>query len=77
MPESMLLMDLFLIDDTKDADATNTHDTTQTVERQKLKLVKTSDAFAKVKEYLDKGGSLEEVKKKYEISKQVEQLLIN
>jgi hypothetical protein len=68
---------LFLIDDTKDADATNTHDTTQTVARQKLKLVKTSEAFDKVKEYLDKGGSLDEVKKKYEISKQVEQLLIN
>ena len=68
---------LFLIDDTKDADATNTHDTAQTAERQKLKLVKASEAFSKVKEYLDKGGSLEEVKKKYEISKQVEQLLIN
>lgn len=67
---------LFLIDDTKDADATNTHDTSIQDARPKLKLPKSGDSFEKVKAYLSKGGTLDEVKKKYQITKEVEQLLI-
>jgi len=68
---------LFLIDDTKDADATNTHgkETTTSKPVSKAKLPKSGDAFNKVKSYLSKGGSLDEVKKKYQITKEVEQLL--
>ena len=64
---------LFLIDDTKDADATNTHGKDAP---SKQALPKSGPAFDKVKSYLSGGGSIEEVKKKYTISKQVEQLLI-
>jgi hypothetical protein len=70
---------LFLIDDTKDADGTNTHgkETTVSAPVTKSRLAKSGEAFEKVKLYLSKGGSLDEVKKKYQITKEVEQLLIN
>lgn len=63
---------LFLIDDTEDADATNTHGKG---EPSKTALPKSGPAFDKVKSYLQGGGKLAEVKKKYTISKEVEQLL--
>jgi len=68
---------LFLIDDVKDADATNTHgkETTSSAPVTKARLPKSGDAFNKVKSYLSKGGSLDEVKKKYQITKEVELLL--
>lgn len=67
---------LFLIDDTRDADATNTHGKEeQQAPKSKMRLPKSGDTFKKVKDYLSKGGSLDEVKKKYQITKEVEQLL--
>ena len=71
------LNNLFLIDDTKDADATNTHgkEDTTSAPVTKARLAKSGDAFEKVKSYLSKGGSLDEVKKKYQITKEVELLL--
>jgi len=69
---------LFLIDDTKDADATNTHDkSSSSVKSGKTVLPKSGASFTKVKDYLSKGGSIEEVRKKYQITKQVEELLLS
>ena len=69
---------LFLIDDTKDADATNQHDKASSgVKTGKAALPKSGAAFEKVKDYLSKGGSIEEVRKKYQVTKQVEQLLLS
>ena len=70
---------MFLIDDTKDADATNTHDKEvkeANVPAKKTNWLKDSGPdFDKVKEYLRGGGNISEVRKKYAISKKVEQLL--
>ena len=69
---------LFLIDDTKDADATNTHDKSSAgVKTGKQVLPKSGAQFNKVKDYIKGGGSIEEVKKKYQVTKQVEQLLLS
>ena len=69
---------LFLIDDTKDADATNTHDKASVAVKSGNPLLpKSGAAFTKVKDYLSKGGSMEEVRKKYQVTKQVEQLLLS
>ena len=67
---------LFLIDDTKDADATNTHDNAS-VKAGKQVLPKSGAQFNKVKEYIKGGGSIDEVKKKYQVTNQVEQLLLS
>jgi len=54
------LGNLFLIDDTADADATN----------------KTENNWVpEAKEYLKKGGSLEKIKKKYTLTPEIEQEL--
>ena len=62
---------LFLIDDTKDADATNTHGKTS-----KTSLHAGTPAFNKVKTALDSGGfTIEQVESKYNLSKEVKSLL--
>ena len=69
---------LFLIDDTRDADATNKHDKTSAPSARvasKPALDPKSDAFAKVKAHLANGGVLADVRKKYTVTKEVEQLL--
>lgn len=73
---------LFLIDDTKDSDATNNHGKGTTVVKgslggKKPSLTPGDEAFDRVKQYLAKGGDLADVKKKYTVSKEVEQKLIN
>lgn len=60
---------LFLIDDTKDADATNTH------EDNRKWLNKGSVEFKKAQEFLAGKGTIEQIKAKYKLSKEVEQLL--
>jgi hypothetical protein len=65
---------LFLIDDTKDADSTNTHDT-KTVKAGKPILPKSGEAFNKAKAYLSGGGDIETIKKKYQVTNEVQQLL--
>ena len=62
---------LFLIDDTKDADATNTH------EDNRKWLNKGSAEFKKAQEFLAGKGTLAQIKAKYKLSKEVEQLLNN
>ena len=64
------LGNLFLIDDTQDSDATNTHGKNGSA-KQKL----TKDALKKAKEYIAKGGSIDTIKKKYVISESDEKLL--
>ncbi len=67
---------LFLIDDTKDADATNTHDKSMPKTINAMpELKKGTEAFNKVKEALSKGFTMEEVKTKYKVNTTVEKLL--
>ena len=64
------LGNLFLIDDTQDSDATNTHGKA-TAKKQKL----TNESLAKAKEYINKGGSLDAIKAKYDVTKKHEEML--
>jgi hypothetical protein len=65
------LGNLFLIDDTQDSDAVNTHGNGATAT-----LTSTKDpAFAKAKDYVQKGGKLDAIKKKYKLSAEVEKAL--
>ena len=64
------LGNLFLIDDTQDSDATNTHSKNGTT-KQKL----TNESLAKAKEYIAKGGSIATIKNKYIVSAKQEKLL--
>lgn len=62
---------LFLIDDTKDADNTNTHGKTNTT-LEKPKLSEGSEAFLKAAQAIKSGKfTVEDVKKKYAISQDV------
>lgn len=58
------LGNLLLIDDTADADATNTH--------SKTKVELTGDALEKAKTYIKNGGNISTIKTKYSMSKEVE-----
>ena len=65
---------LFLIDDTKDADASNTHGKgAKTTEKSWLN--KGTAEFKKVQTYLKGGGNISKVEEKYRISKEVKELL--
>lgn len=57
---------LFLIDDTKDADATNDH---------KGMLNPKSEAFNKAQQYIKNGGNITTIKKKYNMTPETEKLL--
>ena len=63
------LGNLFLIDDTQDSDATNTHG------RQTKKQPLTNESLAKAKEYINKGGSIAAIKAKYVVTKKHEEML--
>jgi len=58
------LGNLFLIDDTQDSDATNNHG-------KKM----TSAEIQKAKEYVKSGGSIEAIKKKYQLTPELEKAL--
>ena len=64
------LGNLFLIDDTQDSDATNTHGKA-TAAKQTM----TNESLAKAKEYIAKGGSLAAIKAKYVVTKKHEEML--
>ena len=69
---------LFLIDDTKDPDSTNDHSSSgssKNTSTSKTRLASKGEAFDRVKEYLLNGGSMATVKQKYQVTKEVEQLL--
>ena len=68
------LGNLFLIDDTEDADATNQHGKAQQV-AQKAKTTITNEQMKKAIEFVKGGGSVEAIKKKYELTQaQIKQL---
>ena len=63
------LGNLFLIDDTQDSDATNTHG------KSSVKRKMTNESLSAAKEYIKSGGSLKAIKAKYDITpKQAEVL---
>jgi len=69
---------LFLIDDTKDADATNTHGKNSTPSVTKKPILKpNTPEFDKVKTYMDNGGSLDKVQIKYNVSDAAKIKLVN
>lgn len=61
------LGNLLLIDDTADADASNTHGKT---EAPKIKLDVKDPAFEKAKLFVSAGGSIDTIKGKYDLSKE-------
>jgi len=64
------LGNLFLIDDTADSDATNTHGKAP---KAKNTLTSKSDpAFKKAQDYIKAGGKLNAIKAKYALSKEIE-----
>ena len=63
------LGNLFLIDDTQDSDATNKHG------KQTKKQPLTNESLAKAKDYIAKGGSLDAIKAKYQVTDKHEKLL--
>ena len=65
------LGNLFLIDDTQDADATNTHGKNQTVTQAAISTAQ----LIKAKEYVKSGGNLSAIKAKYNLTKAQEQEL--
>ena len=68
---------LFLIDDTKDADATNTHDKTMPRTVSALPELKVgTEAYKNVEHWMTKGYTIEDVKKKYKINSTVEKKLL-
>jgi len=68
----LLELGVFLIDDTQDADAANTHGKATA---KKPKLVANSDEFKKALAYVEGGGTVAKIKLKYDISADVEKLL--
>ena len=65
------LGNLFLIDDTQDADATNGHGKKQTITQAAISTAQ----LLKAKEYVKSGGKLDAIKSKYKLTKEQEQEL--
>ena len=65
------LGNLFLIDDTQDADATNKHGKNQTIAQKAISTAQ----LVKAKEYVKSGGNLDAIKSKYSLTKAQEQEL--
>jgi len=66
---------LFLIDDTKDADTTNTHGKGSKVTADKEWLNKGTANFDKALAYMKNGGNISNIESKYKLSKEVKDLL--
>ena len=66
------LGNLFLIDDTEDADATNNHGKSKAVDKikQAAKPMMTKEQFEKAKEYIVAGGDMKAIEAKYKINTQ-------
>jgi len=60
------LGNLFLIDDTQDSDASNTHGKTESKTKTSLEIG--SDAFNKAVDYIKAGGSISAINTKYNVS---------
>ena len=66
------LGNLFLIDDTEDADATNNHGKSKAVDKikQAAKPMITKDQYEKAREYIIAGGDMKAIEGKYKINTQ-------
>ena len=71
------LGNLFLIDDTQDADSTNGTAGVVDKIKAKAKPTITSEQFEKAKEYIKAGGSLNAIKSKYKLTETTENALLN
>ena len=71
------LGNLFLIDDTQDADSTTGKTSVVDKIKAKAKPVITSDQFEKAKDYIRTGGSLEAIKSKYKLTATTEKALFD
>ena len=71
------LGNLFLIDDTADADSTNKHDNNGIVSKlkEKAKVVITTEQMADAKKYIKAGGSIDAIKRKYKLTEVQEKQL--
>ena len=65
------LGNLFLIDDTQDADATNSHGKKQTITQAAISTAQ----LLKAKEYVKSGGKLDAIKSKYKLTREQEKEL--
>ena len=65
------LGNLFLIDDTQDADATNNHGKKETITQKAISTAQ----LIKAKEYVKSGGKVDAIKAKYNLTKEQEQEL--
>ncbi len=67
---------LFLIDDTKDADSTNKHDTKSNAVADDMSWLPDSGSkFDNARKALKSGKTMQDIRKHYKVSKKVEQLL--
>ena len=64
------LGNLFLIDDTQDSDATNSHG-----KKQETKIAISAQQLQKAKDYVKSGGKVAAIKAKYNLTKEIEQEL--
>ena len=69
------LGNLFLIDDTQDSDAANTHGKAPKAKTKSTITSKKDPAYEKAVQYITAGGKLEAIKKKYNLSAEVEGML--
>ncbi len=66
------LGNLFLIDETADSDATNTHGKAPKAKTKNTLTSKSHPAYAKAVQYIKAGGKVEAIKAKYSLSKEIE-----
>lgn len=71
------LGNLLLIDDTKDSDATNTHGNEPKKEPVKPSLEIGGDNFNKAKMFIESGGDIALIEKKYYLTDEVKEALLN
>jgi hypothetical protein len=70
------LGNLFLIDDTQDSDAANSHGNSAAAKTKPTLTAKTDPAYKKAVDYIKAGGSLDAIKVKYAMSKDIETELV-
>jgi hypothetical protein len=71
------LGNLLLIDDTADADATNKHDKEPVKSQEKPVMKLGTTEYSKALDYLTGGGDIELIEKKYTLTKEVKEALLN
>ena len=70
------LGNLFLIDDTADSDATNSHGKAPAAKTKNTLTSKKDPAYDKAVQYMAAGGKIEAIKAKYSLSKEIEGALL-